>query len=197
MENNNSKSIGLTQSQIKALENGATIFIFPIDIVEDGYKYDITKITKTDIYAKYEDDKFIKKIKQSLRMFEKQELGFQKGDKDVFIKEDWDIWDDFRGIEHFRYKSNVVDTENFDFENASQMTKEQSRFSFKEILDVRVMKVQDIIQGSEIQKINPNLLNYKMFIYEYNNQLKEQNINRTYEDNDYVFLVEIDRGEVK
>ena len=31
------------------------------------------------------------------------------------------------------------------------------------------------------------------FIYHYNKQIQEQNINRTYEDNDYVFLVEFKR----
>ena len=34
-------------------------------------------------------------------------------------------------------------------------------------------------------------IGFKLFVNFYNSLLKEKNINRTYEDNDYMFLIEI------
>lgn len=156
------KSIELAQSQIKARENGAVMFIFTLNNCE---------------------------VLHSIDDFE-----LKAGDKNVWIKEEFSIGVNGDIIvykqEEFK-KDTMLSVTIKNWIDASQMTKEQSRYSFKEILDVRFVRVQDIVQGSEIQKINPNLLNFKMFIYWYNNQLKERNINRTYEDNDYIFLVEV------
>ena len=60
-------------------------------------------------------------------------------------------------------------------------------YSFSECIGIRVVRVKDITyeQISDI-KIDCSIT-FEDF---YNQQLKEQNINRTYEDNDYVFLVE-------
>ena len=81
------------------------------------------------------------------------------------------------------------------------MTKEQSRYSFNECIDAKAIRGKDITYESKIEiigHINTNMeLNKdaynENFIYHYNQQLKEQNINRTYKDNDYVFLVEFKR----
>ena len=66
------------------------------------------------------------------------------------------------------------------------MTKEQSRYSFNECIDIKVVRVQEI-NIKDIPKIQTEMW---MFDDWYIQQMKEQNINRTYEDNDYVFLVE-------
>lgn len=60
-----SKGIELTQSQIKAYENGAIKFLFSIDILDAEAK-DVFKLT---------DDEFIKNY-----------APIQKGDKDIYIK---------------------------------------------------------------------------------------------------------------
>ena len=164
------KSIELVTSQVKRIEKakkGETILLmFPI------MRDDIEELV---IY-----------VKEKLIISELSPI--QKGDKDVFVREEFCLVPYSGDI---LYKSDKhQNTELIQWENSSEMTKEQSRFSL-ECIDVRIVKVQDIVQGSEIQKVNPNLLNYKMFIYWYNTQLKEQNINRTYEDNDYIFLIEI------
>ena len=67
---------------------------------------------------------------------------------------------------------------------------ENTQYSFSECINVRVVRVKDITyeQISDIQ-IDCSIT-FEDF---YNQQLKEQNINRTYEDNDYVFLVEFKR----
>ena len=80
---------------------------------------------------------------------------------------------------------------------ASQMTKEQSRYSFSECIDVRVVRANDItleqmefILGKKVMvgDATPYMVEY--FYETYNQQMQEQNINRSYEDNDYVFLIE-------
>lgn len=79
------------------------------------------------------------------------------------------------------------------------MTKEQSRYSFSECIDVRVVRVQDIVYEDKLnicQKftyVKNAFWRTKYFKDFYNQQLKEQNINRTCENNDCVFLVEFKR----
>lgn len=57
-----SKSVELTSSQIKAFEHGATMFVFPADLYR--------------IKSEYDEAIF----------------PLQKGDKDVFVKEDFFCW---------------------------------------------------------------------------------------------------------
>lgn len=149
-----SKGIELTQSQIKAYENGATMFIFPIS---DEAK---ALLKKEDwIYA---------------------DSPIQKGDKDIFIQEEFTC-----SMSNILYKSKQVLSDRFFYNNcivwqpASQMTKEQSRYSFSECIGVKVIRVQDIewVTGFHFPEF-------------YNKCMEERNINRTYEDNDYVFSVE-------
>jgi ribosomal protein L23 len=188
-----SKSIELTASQIKARENGATMFL--VAIAQD--KQEICRCAK-------DKDEFIRNYSP-----------LQKGDKDVWIKEEFiespvlttkSEYHEY-GLETSSCLGNYVN-----WKPASQMTKEQSRYSFKEILDVRVVRVQDIcafdfffgycsfeesngVGGFNIlYNINGDEYDESTIcdFYEeyYNQQMQEQNINRTYEDNDYTFLVE-------
>lgn len=192
-----SKGIELTQSQIKAYENGATMFLFPIS---DEAK---ALLKKEDwIYA---------------------DSPIQKGDKDIFVQEEFKIgyWNfktyqmafDYRigkntelkyqNVEPFNkmvedsikqlkaknikpnkygnYKWEKFDSP-LDWYSASKMTKDQSRYSFSECIDVKVIKVQDIDEVTGFH-----------FPEFYNRCMEERNINRTYEDNDYVFSVEFKR----
>lgn len=150
-----SKGIELTQSQIKAYERGATMFLFPIS---DEAK---ALLKKEDwIYA---------------------DSPIQKGDKDIFVQEEFTY-----SMSNILYKSKQVLRDRFFYNNcivwkpASEMTKEQSRFTFSECIDVKVVKVQDI-EIDELEKMD-NIHITSLF--------QEMGINRTYKDNDYVFSVE-------
>ena len=185
-----SKGIELTQSQIKAYENGASMFIVPIDTDE-------MKMSEIG-------------LKKDLSQF----APIQKGDKDIYIKEEFGIsisgttayLKDYTKVDK-RVIANLIV-----WKPASQMTKEQSRYTIKECIDVRVVRVQDIARkgyfdGAYIKEdILKGLglswigyfnresyeeIGYDLFVKLYNNQLKEQKINRTYEDNDYIFLCEV------
>ena len=174
-----SKGIELTPTQIKAYENGATMFLFPTN------KSIIREKHLKDIFAEY--------------IFINKYSPIQKGDYDIFVQEEF--FEIANG--DLKYKCRDYD-ENSKFNkielwtHASKMTKEQSRYSFSECIDVRVIRVQDIefsikmeLCKNHMMKSNP----HHTFINFYNQQLKELNINRRYEDKDtdYVFLVEFKR----
>lgn len=164
------KSIELTQSQIKALESGATMFIFPID-------NRIFECVECSGGASWDCEKTIIKELSTI----------QKGDKDIFVQEDFR----FNEYGDYEYKTglNTKVTSHLNinqWQKASKMTKEQSRYSFNECIDAKAIRVQEI-NIKDIPKIQTEMW---MFDDWYNQQMKEQNINRTYEDNDYVFLVE-------
>lgn len=173
-----SKGIELSESQIKAYENGATIFLFFAN------KYRIES----------EFDKCIFPIK--------------KRDKDIFIKED--RYENADGSFYF----NTIKTDDFNWYPASLMTQKQSRYSFKECIDVQIIRPdsiartgyfdgadlkEEILKGLGLKWIgymsreNYEEIGFKLFVDFYNQQLKEQKINRTYNDNDYIFLVKFER----
>ena len=87
------------------------------------------------------------------------------------------------------------------FKPSSKMTKEQSRYTISECIGVRVVRVQDIGYDSIVKTIGEEKTQWKSkriadevrFFNSYNHQMKEANINRIYEDNDHVFLIEIKR----
>lgn len=187
-----SKGIELTQSQIKAYESGATMFLFPIKFNDSG------SYSKLDFYATLSnnpsatdcenygmgrgcdcDCPVLNRGECELQFNENSNLlieilsPIQKGDKDIFIQEDFIL---SHGT--LSYKAKTPNEWNYWYK-ASQMTKEQSRYSFGECIDVKVVRVQDI-ENISIEEL-------------YNQQMKEQNINRTYKDNDYVFSVEFKR----
>lgn len=156
------KAVELTQSQIKALEGGASMLILPIvGISIKNYK---VLDVKSFIY---------------------DWCLLQKGDK-FFIQEDFVM-----------IVNDICEVKQL----ASQMTYEQSRFKDLECVNVRVVKVQNIeyetsfkIRGIKKSTFWSDCENEIGMLEDfYNQQMKEQNINRTYEDNDYVFLVEFKR----
>ena len=212
------KSIELTQSQIKALQSGATMFLLPIDInkisinlnEENGlyfnsaYKFECSYCKGkdsqcTDCYGKG----YIWDLDcESKEEFIAKYSPINKGDKDIFVKEEFQL----NGYDFWNviYKNTCLNIPTpFKWIPASQMTKEQSRYSFSECIDVKVVKVQDwikyldtknkkAIESFTFHVSNEPISQKRRRAFEsfYNQQLKEQNINRTYEDNDYVFLVE-------
>ena len=216
------KSIELTPIQIKAKEAGATMFLFTIDnenisidsrnpdVFLSAYKFECSyckgKDSKcTDCYGKgYRWDLDCESEEEFIAKYSP----IQKGDKDIFVQEEfWQYENDILyksnsdSDEEMLLNGDYEPTSSFIWSNASQMTKEQSRYSFNECIDAKAIRVKDITIESKIKiigHINTNMeLNKdaynENFIYHYNQQMQEQNINRTYKDNDYVFLVEFKR----
>lgn len=163
----NNKGIEFTKSQIVSLNNGATKFLFPC------------KTVKIPMTRKGKNVGFVTQQNINLDSFK-----IKKGDKDIFvqeefieecpngicIKKDYEL-EEWESLEEYGY-----------INKASKMTKEQSRYSFSECIDVKVIRVQDIewVMGFHFQRF-------------YNRCMEERNINRTYKDNDYVFSVEFKR----
>ena len=212
-------SIILTPIQIKAKEAGATMFLFTIDnenisidsrnpdVFLSAYKFECS-------YCKGKDsqctDCYGKGYRWDLDCESKEEFiakysPIQKGDKDIFVQEyayQTDI-----GKMYYNVRSEAgsyyIPKENGTLIVASQMTKKQSRYSFNECIDVRVIRIQDwikylntknkkAIESFTFHVSNEPISQKRRRAFEsfYNQQMKEQNINRTYEDNDYVFLIE-------
>lgn len=192
-----SKSIKFTQSQIKAYENGATMFMFPID---DSIHTGLIGRNNYNVG-------FIKKHSP-----------LQIGDKDVFIKEEFQTGNNLRDIQnqpldkdvdilykHFQFNSNKHNKEWAEvtiWEDTSDMTKDQCRYSLKEVVDVKIVRIKEVNLGEAIKSTvgtynrenGIQIMEYfKIIENNYSQQLKEQNISRTYNDNDYVFLIEIKR----
>lgn len=201
-----SKGIELTPSQIKAYENGATMFLFPC------------KTVKIPMTRKGKNVGFTTQQNINLDSFK-----IKKGDKDIFIQEDFidggevvgdtddcgymECWLEQTGIakernkiayvsdfEEMKKENISINLEDIEISKASKMTKDQARHFFDECIDIRIVNVQGRNER-EIIKMIGNYANRHIFIYNdfkefYNRQMQEQNISRTYEDNDYVFLVE-------
>lgn len=213
-----SKGIELTQSQIKAYESGATMFLFPIKFNDSG------SYSKLDFYATLSnnpsatdcenygmgrgcdcDCPVLNRGECELQFNENSNLlieilsPIQKGDKNIFVQEEFVKCKQCGCIMYnFNYyedsncpKCNEDFITEKAFYSSNQMTKEQSRYSFSECIDVRVVRVQDI-PFKDYPKLGFILLKLSFEEF-YNQQLKEQNINRTYKDNDYVFLPEFKR----
>jgi len=122
-------------------------------------------------------------------------LPIKKGDKDVFIQEEFIIGRSLKDLsEIVVYKENNEYPEIQNWIPASQMTKEQSRYIISECIDVRGVRAKEL-DYDERNNISGFLIDSGNVYFTdiYNNQLKEQNINRTYEDNDHIFLIEIKR----
>lgn len=243
------KGIELTQSQIKAYENGATMFLIPITLKELKYEHnrwwwkDTPDTEGADCFQCW-DDEFIPKFSP-----------VQKGDKDIFIKEEFKIgyWNsktyqmafDYRIGKNTELKYQNVEPFNkmvensikqlkvknikpdkygnykwekynspLDWYKSSEMTKDQSRYSLSECIDVQIIKPDFIAKtgyfgGADLKEdilkcLGLRRVGYmskecyeetglKLFVDFYNQQLKEQKINRTYNDNDYIFLAKFKR----
>ncbi len=217
-------SLELTTSQIKAYGNGATMFMFPMDMKIDFSKgmyisntkgnYINTLLKEDDSLCSFYIERFIN---------EYVDFTVFAGNKDIFVKEEFykkDVTptypypiedDEYEYVQAYKADYNEEDiylncmfpkddekVKDIKWRPSSQMTKEQSRYTLKEILDVKIVKVQEIKIKEFANIINTKSpVIYSEFIidakHHYNTVLKEQNINRTFNDNDYVFLVEIKR----
>ena len=165
----------LTETQIKAFENGATMFIVPINEPFIEVRPNEYYIDHMVVDSNYLIDRF---------------APVQIGDKDVFIQKEFCISFAGEEIRHVNDDTKLV----YPWKPVLETTEEESRYSFKEIIDIRVVRVRDIMPdewfkiGQRCKVIDKSII--EQFADYYNTQLKEQNINRTYEDNDYVFLIE-------
>ena len=109
----------------------------------------------------------------------------QVDDKDIFVKEEFFEYEDIK-TQYFTYSRAVK-------RPASQMTKEQSWNNFEKCVDVKIVNPKDICGNDKANIIGQeDYLGYIEDKFEefYNQQMKEQNLDRTYQDNDYVFLIE-------
>lgn len=189
-----SKGIELTPSQIKAYENGATMFLFPIskNILFNGVA-DWCNKHKVSPFDSFWYNEAIKSFSP-----------IQKGDKDIFVQEEFrnnSLSVEYKdGTEKYFYKKNKLSTSFFS--PSSQMTKKQSRYSFSECIDVKVIRIQDIngnaniynklgIKWSTPKSYEGRCINMETALEDfYNIQLKERGINRIYKDKDYIILAE-------
>lgn len=171
-----SKGIELTQSQIKAYENGATKFLFPID---EKYKNKIPNNAK----------------EVELLVFAQMTCPIWINDKDIFVKEEFVI--DFKGKIFYR---NTIDERQLFIDNfnsnslkATQMTKEQSRYSFSECIDIKVIRVQDIEIDDLIKMYDKKSCDEDGIMLYENAEDMAYALDIDYEANDYVFLIEFKR----
>lgn len=173
------KGIELTPSQIKAVENGATALMFPIP-------FPMEYIEETNEFQAVIDNCGV------FRHTFGEVTPLQKGDK-FFVQEEFSV---------LLYDNGLISGSPFApclplTRPASEMTYEQSRFKDLECVNVRVVRVQEITYPlwGNIFGRTPDFIDNEDIKF-YNHQMKEQGINRTYEDNDYVFLVEFTCKEV-
>lgn len=177
------KSIQLTQSQIEAYENGGSMLLFPIIVKIERLN------SETDVTFYCEEENRFKFLNK--REFIKMYSPLQKGDKEVWVKEDLVLCKQCgEMIYQFNYHKNPKCPkcgESFitekAFQSASQMTKEQSRYSIKEVIDVRVVKMGELTY-EQLEEFNIGLdMNEKI--------LDKRLFNNGLTRNDYIFLVEI------
>ena len=173
------KGISLCHTQIKAIQDGASLLMFPV------FEY-----MEFDKYGRKDIAECIINNHSPLKI----------GDKDIHVKEE------FVDIEYydptlkrqivFRNDSEVhmFEIEEKEWQPASQMTKEQSRYKIDEVIDIRVVRVQELEAMVKNETIDIRKLqgfnDFGTIRDFHNTQLEELSINRTYQDNDYVFLIE-------
>jgi hypothetical protein len=178
------KSIELPQLTIKALQDGASIMIVPCKVECMALKGDIPCALTLE--------------QKAIPLIEFAPL--QVGDKDVFVKEEFDQ------KEMMPYPAYKVDFEptgtildDIPWRPASQMTKEQSRFSI-DVRVVRVVRVQDIGLSCMAECMYDTTLHHKpigcltkdFFVNRFNNTETGKRISLgRYEDNPYVFLYDV------
>ena len=137
------KSIEFTSSQIEAFQDDVSMFIVPLD----------SKVSSRIKSLEYGTIRMECKKGggiswDNIEKFIEVYSPLQIGDKDVFIKEG--ISYSYKGIPYRQFGYTLYKTERlsnpsrYEWQPASQMTKEQSRHSIDEILDTRVVQVQDL-----------------------------------------------------
>jgi hypothetical protein len=172
------KSIILSDSQINSLYE-TSMFILPV--VNNNLKLLFDVDTK---------DKFISKF-SPLQV-----------DDEFFIQEEFMLHDTNDGFVNLYYKlckPNFVNSHNW--QSASEMTKEQSRYILK-CLNVNVIRIQDIETNANIlrplgvswhtpKSYEGRCKNMRCAIKTfYESYMTEIGYNKSYEDNDYLFLFE-------
>ena len=197
------KAIVLTPSQIKAKEADATMFIIPIEI--SNFCKDVGN-TLDDIEKCFiSNNALTYSIYFRTDYRQTSEIPIQVGDKNIFVKEEFLTYSNkscltynpkLKLLEGIKYRRDALEDRynegdypfdlDYCWQRASQMTKEQSRYLFEECISIKIIRIQDIPTLC-IPKITART---EMLYTMYNQQMKEQGINRTYEDNDYVFLIE-------
>ena len=168
--------------------NGSTSLIVPIDINkfidleirEDMISYE-TKTPDDEHISGYFTNEYILE-------FIKYASSLQAGDKDVFVKEEFDQKE---MMPYPAYKADFEPTgtilDDIPWRPASQITKEQSRFSI-DIEDARVVRVQDIEYYDGFGISCPCL---SEFLIWFNKLMEEYNEGVKYEDSPYVFLYDV------
>lgn len=178
------KGLEFTQSQIKSLENGGTMFMLPLDNCNILHSIDKAPIKKGEKFfvqknIAYQslDKVYCKNSKTNREIASK--LGYKMGIcKSAFIG--FYIKPlSLIGLEGVEYLCNDLHLFNAPY-NHNSTYKKIELFNYLECVDVRILKVKDCPFPSECEKF-------------YNQQMQEQNITRTYEDNDYVFLLKVKR----
>ena len=186
------KSIELPQLTIKALQDGASIMIVPCKVECMALKGDIPCALTLE--------------QKAVPLIEFAPL--QPQDKDVFVKEEFQD----NGYTGLIYKTDIAQDcfLDKDWQPASQMTKEQSRFNIG-IEDVRVVRVQDIDFDTKqdifpyqriIQCYDEEQFANDDFIDKFNSLIQgyeDKHFTETgerislgnYEDNPYVFLYDV------
>jgi len=179
------KGIEFTSSQVKAFENGATMFMIPIS-------------KDTQAWLKNRDLAFIEVF-----------APIQKGDE-FFIKEEFaELLEDVDDIDsemiYYRAEGEIEDCVDTDYEPidtpwkpASQMQEHQSRHKNIKCIDVRVARVGDltIVDAEKILEKDKSFFKDK-FSYATNisigirKHLKTLSENPSMEDN--IFLIEVKR----
>jgi len=192
-----SEVLEFTRGQITVYENKATIFIFPIDSNTNEH---------IEEYKIYGDNSMLIECHSPV----------QKGDKNIFVKESiigktiefkqYRINHNLPNkplveitlngvIERFKNSEYVVwvekEAQNYYInpgDISEYLKEEQKTYTLKECVDIRVVRVQDITNDEVDKMLPPSVvnLNHKNW---YNNQMKEQNVDQLYSDNDYVFLI--------
>jgi len=117
------KSIEVTQAQIKAYENGATMFIFPIDTeIPSGY---IPQGMSRKENKPYQYNMWNGDLKDVIFL----DMPIQKGDKDIIL-----------------YETKELDFENYDHESSFKL------YKISECIDVKVVRVGELLI-SDIDKL--------------------------------------------
>jgi hypothetical protein len=204
------KSIELPQQTIKALQDGASMIIVPISNEIELTINPIDKEYGDCLRYTYKSDGHTSI--RSYNEFYEEWSSLQVGDKNVFVKEEFDQKE---MMPYSAYKADFEPTgtilDDIPWRPASQMTKEQSRFSI-DVEDVRVVRVQDLTFDETVSIGVPEnycseytnrtgvLTNVWNWLNDYFNNLmqeyEDKHFTETgerislgfYEDNPYVFL---------
>jgi len=192
------KSIELTQSQIKAYQNRATMFMFPCEQVGFRQKF-IARCHRCQketlqhymgekeyicLECGHKDIKVLGHSDENFRTQYHYDFPLQKGDKNVLITEKEIVCKKCNKKQTWYALEDKISEQECPY---CGYYNEVIADSFKEILDARVIRVQELTVYQKHKLYANSIEDY------YNQQMKELGLERTYKDNDYVFLFEVKR----